>query len=454
MQEVLEVRRGIGDRAAPPAVSSSCVPPLPGVVPVVRPSIPLGPSTLDVAAIRREFPVLQEDVLGHPLVWFDNAATTQKPRAVIDRLLRFYSHENANVHRAGHALGIRATDAFEQAREQVRRFLNAPTGSIVFTRGTTEAINLVAQTWGRRHIGADDEIVVSALEHHSNIVPWQMLAAEKGARLRTIDIDETGQLSLASAQQVIGARTKLVAVTQMSNALGTVTPLPEIIRYARAAGACVLVDGAQAISHVAVDVQALDADFYAFSGHKVFAPTGIGVLYGKPQRLDESPAWQGGGSMVADVTVERSVYQRGPARFEAGTPNIADAVGLGAALTWLSAIGLARVEAHDRALTTYALEALQSVRGLRMVGTAANKLSVLSFVVDHVQSQDIGARLDAEGIAVRVGHHCALPALRSLGFEAVVRPSLSLYNTREEIDQLVDALQRIAAGRGTTPTRN
>ena len=351
------------------------------------------------------------------------------------------------MHRAGHALGARATDAFEQSRETVRRFLNAPAGTIVFTRGTTEAINLVAQTWGRRHIAADDEIVVSALEHHSNIVPWQMLAAEKGARLRTVDIDETGQLSLASAQQVIGARTKLVAVTQMSNALGTVTPLAAIIACARAAGACVLVDGAQAISHVPVDVQALDADFYAFSGHKVFGPTGIGVLYGKAHRLDESPAWQGGGSMVADVTVERSVYQRGPARFEAGTPNIADAVGLGAALTWLSTIGLSGVEAHDRALTTYAVDALQSVHGLRLVGTAADRLSVLSFVLDQVPSQEVGARLDAEGIAVRVGHHCALPALRSLGFESIVRPSLSLYNTREDVDRLVDALQRIAGGR-------
>ncbi len=290
---------------------------------------------------------------------------------------------------------------------------------------------------------ADDEIVVSALEHHSNLVPWQMLAAERGARIRTIEIDETGQLSLESLDRVLGPRTKLVAVTQMSNALGTVTPIREIVRRARAVGACIVVDGAQAISHVPVDVQALDADFYAFSGHKVFAPNGIGVLCAKPHRLDESPAWQGGGSMVAEVTVERSLYHRGPARFEAGTPNIADAVGLGAALDWVSALGLARVEAHDRALTSYATAALATVPGLRPVGTAADKLSVLSFVVEGVSSQTLGARLDAEGIAVRVGHHCALPALRSLGFDSVVRPSLSVYNTRADVDTLVESLHRI-----------
>ena len=442
MQEV-PVRRGIGDRAAPACPPSPNAFAAAGVVPVVRPTIPLSPATLDAASLRSEFPILNERVFGRPLVWLDNAATTQKPRAVIDRLLRFYEHENANVHRAGHALGARATDAFEKARETVRRFLNAPEGSIVFTRGTTEAINLVANTWGRRHIGKDDEIVVSALEHHSNLVPWQMIAAERGVRIRTIDIDDAGQLSLESLDRVLGPRTKLVAVTQMSNALGTVTPIREIVRRARAVGACIVVDGAQAISHVAVDVQALDADFYAFSGHKVFAPNGIGVLCAKPHRLDESPAWQGGGSMVAEVTVERSLYHRGPARFEAGTPNIADAVGLGAALDWVSALGLARVEAHDRALTRYATAALATVPGLRPVGTAADKLSVLSFVVEGVSSQTLGARLDAEGIAVRVGHHCALPALRSLGFDSVVRPSLSVYNTRADVDTLVESLHRI-----------
>lgn len=443
MQEV-PVRRGIGDRAAPAShLASTTLPSLHGVVPVVRPIIPLAPATLDAAAIRREFPILNERVFGRPLVWLDNAATTQKPRAVIDRLLRFYEHENANVHRGGHALGARATDAFEQAREKVRRFLNAPEGSIVFTRGTTEAINLVANTWGRRHIGPGDEIVVSALEHHSNLVPWQMLAVERGARIRTIDIDETGQLSLDSLDRALTSRTKLVGITQMSNALGTVTPIREIVRRARAVGACVVVDGAQAISHVPVDVQALDADFYAFSGHKVFAPTGIGVLYGKPHRLDESPAWQGGGSMVADVSVERSLYHRGPARFEAGTPNIADAVALGAALDWLSALGIGGVEAHDRALTRYATAALATIPGLRPIGTAADRLSVLSFVIEGLPSHDVGARLDAEGIAVRVGHHCALPALRSLGVESIVRPSLSVYNTHADVDALVSCLHRI-----------
>jgi cysteine desulfurase/selenocysteine lyase len=421
MQEVLDDRREIGDRAAP--------------------------HTLDLDAIRRDFPILSERVHGQRLVWLDNASTTQKPRVVIDRLLRFYEQENANVHRAGHTLGARATDAYEEARDTVRRFINAPPGSIIFVRGTTEGINLVANTWGRRHVERDDEIVVSGLEHHSNLVPWQMLADDRGARLRTVPIDVRGRLSVESFEQALGPKTRLVALTHMSNALGTVTPVKELIRLARVRGACVVVDGAQAVSHIPVDVHDLDADFYAFSGHKVLGPTGIGVLYGKPRRLDESPAWHGGGSMVTDVSDERSTYHAGTQRFEAGTPNIGDAVGLGAALDYLSTIGMARVEAHDRALTTYASSALATVPGLRAVGTAASRLSVVSFVLDGMASAEVGAALDADGIAVRVGHHCALPALRSLGLDSVVRPSLSVYNNEADIDALVASLHRIVAAR-------
>ena len=436
MQEVLENRRGIGDRAAPQDSTS----PVPSASEGVRPD-------LDANVVRRDFPILREDVHGRPLVWLDNASTTQKPRSVIDRILRFYAHENANVHRAGHTLGARATDAYENARDTVRRFINAPTGSIVFVRGTTEAINLVANTWGRRHLQRDEEIVVTALEHHSNIVPWQMLAAERGARLRNVPIDARGQISIESFERALSPQTRLVAVTHMSNALGTVTPLKDLIRRAHDLGACVVVDGAQAVSHVPVDVQDLDADFYAFSGHKAFAPTGIGVLYGKPQRLAESPAWQGGGSMVSEVTLERSLYYSGTSRFEAGTPSIADAVGLGAALEYLTSLGMARIEEHDRALTSYAQAALATVPGLRPVGTAEDKLSVVSFVLDGIDSADVGLALDRDGIAVRVGHHCALPALRSLGVESVVRPSLSVYNNQSDVDALVASLQRIVAGR-------
>jgi cysteine desulfurase/selenocysteine lyase len=448
MQEVLENRRGVGDRAAPHTHTSPITVASGNRVPdASEATADLTTCRVDTDAIRRDFPILSEPVHGHPLVWLDNAATTQKPRSVIDRIVRFYEHENANVHRAGHALGARATDAFETARETARHFLNAPDGSVVFVRGTTEGINLVANTWGRRHIGRDDEIVVSDLEHHSNLVPWQMLAAERGARLRAVPIDARGQLSVDAFEQTLSPRTRLVALTHMSNALGTVTPIKELIRIAHARGACVVVDGAQAISHVPVDVQDLGADFYAFSGHKALGPTGIGVLYGTPQRLDESPAWQGGGSMVTDVSLSRSLYHAGASRFEAGTPNIAGAVGLGAALDYLASIGMARVEAHDRALTAYAASALANVRGLRLVGTAENKLSVVSFVIDGIDSADVGSALDGEGIAVRVGHHCALPTLRSLGFDSVVRPSLSVYNNRADIDALVASLQQLVAAR-------
>ncbi len=421
MQEELDNRRGVGDRAAPPSFDP-----------------------------RVEFPILDQRIHGRPLIWLDNAATTQKPRVVIDRLSHFYCSENANVHRGGHALGARATAAYEQARETVARFLHAPHASnIVFVRGTTEAINLVAATWARAHLGPDDDIVVTALEHHSNIVPWQMLAAERELRLRVAPIDATGQVDLAALDRLLAGRVKLLALTHMSNALGTVTPVKEIVRRAHAAGARVLVDGAQAVAHVAVDVQDLDADFYAFSGHKVFGPTGIGALFAKADHLEAMPPWQGGGSMVAELQIEASRYQPAPYRFEAGTPNIAGAVALGAALDFVSALGTDRIEAHDRDLTRYAVEALGRIHGLRHVGTAPDKLGVISFVVDGVPSNDIGAALDADGIAVRVGHHCALPALQSLGVDTIVRPSLAVYNTREDVDALVASLARFLEQRAT-----
>lgn len=402
----------------------------------------------DVNAVRRDFPILRERVNGRQLVWFDNAATTQKPQAVIDRLAYFYEHENSNIHRAAHELAARATDAYEQARETVRRFIGAGSAEeMVFVRGTTEAINLVAKSWGAKNIGAGDEIIVSHLEHHANIVPWQQLAAEKGAKIRVIPVDDSGQVRLGEYQRLLNDRTKIVAVTQVSNALGTVVPVQQIVQMAHRAGAKALVDGAQSVSHMRVDVRALDADFFVFSGHKIFGPTGIGVVYGKREVLEEMPPWQGGGNMIADVTFEKTVYHGPPTRFEAGTGNIADAVGLGAALEYVERIGIENIGRYEHALLEYATHQLKPVPGVRLVGTAHDKASVLSFVLDGYTTDEVGKALNQEGIAVRTGHHCAQPILRRFGLETTVRPSLAFYNTCEEVDRFVAVVRRLAGSK-------
>jgi cysteine desulfurase / selenocysteine lyase len=403
----------------------------------------------DVNLVRRDFPILQERVNGRQIIWLDNAATTQKPQAVIDRLKYFYEHENSNIHRAAHELAARATDAYEESREKVRGFLNASSvKEIVYVRGATEAINLVAQSWGRQNIGKDDEILITWLEHHANIVPWQQLATETGARLKVVPVDDTGQVLLDAYGKLLGPKTKLVSFTQVSNALGTITPAKQMIEQAHSAGAKVLLDGAQAVSHMRVDVQDLNPDWFVFSGHKVFAPTGIGVLYGKEALLNEMPPWQGGGNMIQDVTFERSLYQPAPGRFEAGTGNIADAVGLGAAIDYVSKIGLDRIADYEHQLLLYATRLLKDIPGLRLIGSAPEKAGVLSFVLDGHSTQDVGTALNQEGIAVRAGHHCAQPILRRFGVESTVRPSLALYNTCADVDAMIAALVRIASGRG------
>lgn len=400
----------------------------------------------DANLVRKDFPILRELVNGRPLIWFDNAATTQKPQAVIDRISYFYQHENSNIHRAAHELAARATDAYEEARETVRRFINAPSvDSIIFVRGTTEAINLVAKTWGKKHLSAGDEIVITHLEHHANIVPWQQLCQETGAKLKVAPVDDSGQVLLAEYQKLLTSRVKLVSFTQVSNALGTVTPAAEMIQMAHRAGAKVLLDGAQSISHMRTDIQALDADFFVFSGHKVFGPTGIGALYGKPELLAEMPAWQGGGNMIQDVTFDKTVYHEAPNKFEAGTGNIADAVGLGAALEYVERIGIDNIARYEHELLVYATAAMQKVPGLHLVGTAKEKASVLSFTLDGYKSEEVGAALNQEGIAVRSGHHCAQPILRRFGLETTVRPSLAFYNTPAEIDVMVSALLRLTS---------
>ncbi|MFM0383477.1 family 2A encapsulin nanocompartment cargo protein cysteine desulfurase [Paraburkholderia dipogonis] len=410
-----------------------------------------GPSAhppFDVNAIRRDFPILQERVNGRQLVWFDNAATTHKPQAVIDRLAYFYAHENSNIHRAAHALAGRATDAYEAARSKVQRFIGAASPEeIIFVRGTTEAINLIAKTWGVKHVGEGDEIIVSHLEHHANIVPWQQLAAQTGAKLRVIPVDDSGQVLLDEYRRLLNDRTKIVSVTQVSNALGTVVPVREIVELAHRAGAKALVDGAQSVSHMRVDVQALDADFFVFSGHKVFGPTGIGVVYGKRAILEDMPPWQGGGNMIADVTFERTVFQPPPSRFEAGTGNIADAVGLGAAIDYVQRVGIENIARYEHDLLAYATSVLQPVPGVRLIGTARDKASVLSFVLKGYETEEVGQALNEEGIAVRSGHHCAQPILRRFGVEATVRPSLAFYNTCDEVDALVSVVRRLSSRR-------
>lgn len=401
----------------------------------------------DVNAIRADFPILRETVNGKPLIWFDNAATTQKPQSVIDRLSYFYAHENSNIHRAAHELAARATDAYEDARESVRRFIGAAKAEeIIFVRGTTEAINLVAYAWGGKHLGPGDEIVITHLEHHANIVPWQLISQQTGAVLRVAPVDDAGNLLLSEFEDLLGPRTKLVAATQVSNALGTVTPVKTIVELGHRYGARVLIDGAQSIPHIPIDVAELGADFFVFSGHKIYGPTGIGALYGREDVLAETPPWQGGGNMIADVTLDRSLYQGPPNKYEAGTGNIADAVGLGEALRYVERVGIDRIAAYEHALLEYATPRLAAIPGVRLVGTADEKASVLSFVLAGHEPLEVGKALNAEGIAVRAGHHCAQPILRRLGLEATVRPSFAFYNTFEEIDVFIDAVRRIAEG--------
>ncbi|MFT3730507.1 MAG: family 2A encapsulin nanocompartment cargo protein cysteine desulfurase [Hyphomicrobium sp.] len=418
-----------------------------GASPASAPSL-TGGRGFDVYAVRRDFPILNETVNGRPLIWFDNAATTQKPRAVIERLKYFYEHENSNIHRAAHELAARATDAYEGARNKVARFINAGSAEeIIFTRGATEAINLVAATFGRQHIGPGDEIVVTNLEHHANIVPWQQLCLEKGAKLRVAPVDDCGALLLDEFGKLLNSRTKLVAFTQVSNALGTITPAKTIVEMAHRVGARVLVDGAQSVSHMKVDVQDLGADFFVFSGHKIFAPTGIGVVYGKKDLMDTLPPYQTGGNMIRDVTFERTEFHKSPQRFEAGTGNIADAVGLGAALDYVDRIGIHNIADYEHKLLVYATDRLKEIPGLRIIGTAPEKASVISLTLKGIPSEEIGARLNKYGIAVRSGHHCAQPILRRFGQETTVRPSFAFYNTCDEIDVLVDALKDIQAER-------
>ena len=401
-------------------------------------------SDFDVERLRRHFPILGEKVYGKPLVYLDNAATSQKPQAVIDALARFYSKDNANVHRGVHYLAERATEAYEGARTKAQRFLNAEHASeIIFARGTTEAINLVAQTWGKAHVGASDEVLISAMEHHSNIVPWQMLCEEKGARLRIAPINDAGELLLEEFEKLIGPKTRLVAVTHVSNVLGTLNPIRRIVEMAHARGALVLVDGAQAAPHLRPDVQALGCDFYALSGHKMYGPTGIGVLYGRSELLDEMPPYQGGGDMILSVSFEKTVYNKPPQKFEAGTPNMAGAVGLGAAMDFLAGLEHDALAAHEDDVLAYGIRALAEIPGLRLIGTARAKASVLSFVLDAIHPHDIATILDREGIAIRAGHHCAQPLMKRLGVAATARASLACYSTRQDIDALVAGLRKV-----------
>jgi len=398
----------------------------------------------DIEGVRRDFPALHQVVNGKPLIWLDNAATTQKPQAVIDATSQFYGRDNSNIHRAAHALAARSTELFEAGREKVRKFLGAGDAKeIIFVRGTTEAINLVAQSYGRKNIGAGDEIIVSELEHHANIVPWKLLAEQVGAVVRVIPINDRGELILEEYVKLLGAKTKFVSVAHVSNSLGTINPVEQIIALAHAHGVPVLVDGAQSTPHMPVNVTGLDADFYVFSGHKVFAPTGIGALYGKAPLLEAMPPWQGGGHMIKDVRFEKIVFQNAPEKFEAGTPDIAGVVGLGAAIDYLFKVGIPGIAAYEHGLLEYAQQALATIPRLRPIGTAAAKASVLSFVIPGVPNESIARHLDKNGIAVRAGHHCAQPAIRHFGLESSVRPSLAFYNTREEVDTLVRTLRTL-----------
>ncbi len=397
---------------------------------------------LDVAAIRRDFPILHQEVNGHPLAYLDNAASSQRPQSVIDAVKRYEENDHANVHRGVHTLSQRATDAYEGAREKIRAFINAEScQEIVYVRGTTEAINLVAQSFGRNRFQAGDEIVISTMEHHSNIVPWQLLAEQTGVRLKVIPINERGELELDAIDDLLGERTRLLSVVYISNALGTINPVRTLIDKAHARGIPVMLDAAQAAPHTRIDVQALDCDFLALSGHKMYGPTGIGVLYGKRSLLESMPPYQGGGEMILAVNFERSVYNELPYKFEAGTPNISGAIGLGAAVDYLEDIGLERISNYEHGLLTYATAKLEAMAELKIIGTAREKASVISFTVDGVHPHDLGTIVDSEGVAIRTGHHCAMPVMEYFGLPATARASFAFYNTRAEIDALATALQ-------------
>jgi cysteine desulfurase/selenocysteine lyase len=398
----------------------------------------------DVARIREDFPILKQKVHGKPLVYFDNGATSHKPQAVIDALNHYYSAENSNIHRGVHHLSEQATAAYEAARSKIRNFINARADKeIIFVRGTTEGINLVAQSYGRSFLKAGDEIIVSAMEHHSNIVPWQMLCEQVGAKLRVIPINHDGEIVMEEYRRLLNDKTKFVAVTHVSNALGTIVPVKEIVAEAHERGVPVLLDGAQAVPHLKVDVRDLGCDFYAFSGHKLFAPTGVGVLYGRAELLEKMPPYQGGGDMISLVTFEKTHYNVLPYKFEAGTPHISGGIGLGAAIDYLSALDWRQVSAHEDQLLDYATDALSRINGLRIIGTAKQKAGVLSFVFDHVHAHDVGTILDQEGVAVRAGHHCAMPVMQRFGVPATTRASFAFYNTIDEIDVLVRAIGRV-----------
>ncbi|HKF23282.1 MAG TPA: cysteine desulfurase [Candidatus Angelobacter sp.] len=400
--------------------------------------------TLDVEKVRGDFPILHQNVHGKPLVYLDNAATTQKPQVVIDALERYYRHDNSNIHRGVHALSERATDQYEKVRAAAQRLINArDTKEIIFVRGTTEAINLVAQSYGRKHVAAGDEVLITAMEHHSNIVPWQILCEEKGARLRVAPINDRGELLLDEFEKLLGPKTKIAAVSHLSNALGTINPVREMVRMAHARNIPVLVDGAQAVARMPVDVQALDCDFYAISGHKMYGPTGIGVLYGKAQLLEAMPPYQGGGDMIASVSFDKTIYNKLPYKFEAGTPNIADTIGFGAAITYLGNVGLEAIERHEHDVLSYATRAVEKIPGVTIVGTAREKSGVLSFTMDGIHPHDIGTILDREGIAVRTGHHCAQPVMQRFGIPATARASFGLYNTKEDVDALVVGIHKV-----------
>lgn len=402
------------------------------------------PTYFDVGKVRQDFPILKEKVRGKPLVYLDNAATSQKPQVVIDTITRYYLAENSNIHRGIHFLSERATRAYEDARLKVKGFLNASsTQEVIFVRGTTEGINLVAQSYGRAFIKAGDEIIVSAMEHHSNIVPWQILCEQVGVRLRVIPINDNGELLIDEYERLLNAKTKIVSVAHVSNALGTINPIRQIIEMAHRWNAPVLIDGAQAAPHLAVDVQDLDCDFYAFSGHKLFGPTGIGVLYGKADLLEKMPPYQGGGDMIRSVTFEKTIYNTLPYKFEAGTPHIAGVIGLGSAIDYLGRIGLEKIAAYERELLAYATDVLSVITGVRIIGTAKEKAGILSFVLNGVHPHDIGTILDCDGIAIRAGHHCAMPVMQRFGVPATARASFAFYNTKEEVDALVRAIHKV-----------
>ncbi|MDQ2070680.1 aminotransferase class V-fold PLP-dependent enzyme [Natronospira bacteriovora] len=399
--------------------------------------------SLDVAALRRDFPILHQTVGDKPLCYLDNAATSQKPRAVIEAVERYYRQDNANIHRGVHTLAERATAAYESARERIAGFLNAAHNEeVVFLRGTTEAINLVAQSWARPRLQPGDEVLITELEHHSNIVPWQLVCEQTGATLRAVEVNEAGELDLDSFEAAIARRPRLFAVGHVSNALGTINPLSHLIQRAHAHGVPVLVDGAQATPHLAVDVQALGCDFYAFSGHKMYGPTGIGALWARRELLEEMPPWQGGGEMIKMVSIDRSIWNDVPHKFEAGTPNIAGAIGLAAAADYIESVGIEAIAAREDELLSHATEALNDLGGIRIIGTSEKKAAVVSFVVEGVHPHDLGTILDSEGVAIRAGHHCAMPLMEKLGLVATARASMAFYNTKEEIDTLATALQK------------